>query len=107
MHGRSPELDDASFDAVACGFARMPFPDRAKGCPELFRVLRPGGRAEVIGWAGPDKFEGFGLFPAAMDVAFPDMPPPPSPPQVCSLADPADFKFQGGNGGRRFSQRRG
>ena len=101
MDGQALELEDARFDAAACSFALMLFPDRAKGFAELRRVLRPGGRAVVSGWAGPDKFEVFGLFLGAMSTAFPDMPPPPSPPPVFSLADPADFKRQMEAGGFR------
>ena len=91
MDGQALELQDAGFDRAACSFALMLFPDRAKGFSELRRVLRPGGRAVVSGWAGPDKFEVFGLFLEAMRTAFPDMPPPPAPPPVFSLADPTVF----------------
>lgn len=94
MDGQALELPDASFDAAACSFALMLFPDRAKGFAELNRVLRPGGRAVVSGWAGPDKFEALGLFLSAMQAAFPDMPPPPSPPPVFSLADPDKFQAE-------------
>ena len=94
MDGQALELDDDSLDAAASSFALMLFPDRAKGFAELCRVLRPGGRAVVSGWAGPDKFEVFGLFFAALRAAFPELPPPASPPAVFSLADPADFKAQ-------------
>lgn len=62
MDGQSLDLEEDSFDAAACSFALMLFPDRAKGFSELARVLRPGGRAVVSGWAGPDKFEAIGLF---------------------------------------------
>jgi SAM-dependent methyltransferase len=99
MDGQALALDDASFDAAASSFALMLFPDRAKGFSELCRVLRPGGRAVVSGWAGPDKFELFGLFLGAMEAAFPDMSPPPSPPPVFSLSDPTDFKAQMEAGG--------
>lgn len=37
-------FDDASFDAVACQFGVMFFPDRVAGYREARRVLRPGGR---------------------------------------------------------------
>jgi len=99
MDGQALELEDASFDRAACSFALMLFPDRAKGFSELHRVLRPGGRAVVSGWAGPDKFEAFGLFLEAMRNALPDIPPPPAPPPVFSLANPADFKAQMEAGG--------
>lgn len=92
MDGQALELEDASFDRAASSFALMLFPDRAKGFSELRRVLRPGGCAVVSAWTGPDKFEAFGLFLDATRAAFPDMPPPPSPPPVFSLADPAKFR---------------
>ena len=94
MDGQALECEESSFDAAACSFALMLFPNRRKGFSELCRVVRPAGRVAISGWAGPDKFEAFGLFLAALDAAFPDMPPPPTPPPVFSLADPTEFKFQ-------------
>lgn len=94
MDGQALELEDASVDRAVCCFGLMLFPDRAKGFAELRRVLRPGGRAVVTGWAGPDKFEAFGLFLSALQEAFPDMPPPPAPPPVFSLADLDRFKAE-------------
>lgn len=94
MDGQALRLEDSRFDAAACSFALMLFPDRHKGFAELHRVVRPGGRVAVSGWAGPDKFEAFGLFLAALNSAFPDIPPPPSPPPVFSLSDPTDFMSQ-------------
>ena len=94
MDGQALELEDSSFDAAACSFALMLFPDRRKGFTELCRVVRPNGRVAISGWAGPDKFEAFGLFLAALHAAFPDMPAPPSPPPVFSLSDPTEFKGQ-------------
>jgi len=99
MDGQALGVDDDSFDRAACSFALMLFPDRDKGFAELRRVLRPGGRALVSGWAGPDKFEAFGLFLGAMRAAFPDLPPPPGPPPVFSLSDLADFRAQMEAGG--------
>jgi len=94
MDGQALDLEDASFDRAASSFALMLFPDRAKGFSELRRVLRPGGRALVSGWAGPDKFEAFGLFLEGLETAFPEMPPPPDPPAIFSLADPVSFKTE-------------
>ena len=99
MDGQALDLDDNSFDRAASSFALMLFPDRAAGFSELRRVLRPGGRAVVSAWAGPDQFEALGLFLEGMRDAFPDMPPPPAPPPVFSLANPADFKAQMEGGG--------
>lgn len=94
MDGQALAFPDSSFDAAASSFAVMFFPDRVKGFAELCRVVRPGGRVAVAGWAGPERFESFGLFLAALQAAFPDMPAPPSPPPVFSLSDPAVFKSE-------------
>ena len=37
------EFDAAAFDAVACGFSLMFFPDKLAGAREAARVLKPGG----------------------------------------------------------------
>ena len=94
MDGMNLDLDDDLFDRAGCIFGLMLFPDRAKGFSELLRILKPGGRAVITGWAGPDRFEANGLFIAALNQAFPDLPPPPTPPPVYSLSDLDDFKAQ-------------
>ena len=91
MDGQALAVEDASFDRAACMFGLMLFPDRAKGFAELRRALRPGGRAAVSGWAGAEEFDAFAIFLRALQTAFPDMPPPPGPPAVFSLADPNRF----------------
>jgi SAM-dependent methyltransferase len=94
MDGQDLRLEDNSFDCAASSFGIMLFPDRHKGFAELNRVVRPGGRVMVSGWSGPDKYEGFRLFFGAIQKAFPDMPPPPSPPPVFSLANLDTFKSE-------------
>jgi len=94
MDGQSLELEDASFDRAVCMFGLMLFPDREKGFSELKRVLRAGGKALVTGWAGPDKFEAFGLFIETMGKAFPDMPKPDKPMPVFNLANLDNFKAE-------------
>jgi SAM-dependent methyltransferase len=94
MDGQKLELDNARFDRAASSFGMMLFPDRARGFAELHRVLRPGGRAVISAWAGPEKLEAFALFLGALKAAFPDMPAPPTPPPIFSLADPAKFKSE-------------
>lgn len=101
MDGQDLSLDDDTFDAAGASFALMLFRDRAKGFAELNRVVRPGGRVVVSGWAEPDRFEAFGLFLTALQSAIPDLPPPPSPLPVFSLADPSDFEAQMEAGGFR------
>jgi SAM-dependent methyltransferase len=41
---------DGSFDAVVCQFGVMFFPDKAKSCSEVYRVLAPGGRYVFSVW---------------------------------------------------------
>lgn len=43
-------FDDASFEAVACQFGVMFFPDKAAGFSEARRVLKPGGRLVFNVW---------------------------------------------------------
>jgi len=43
-------FDDQSFDAVACQFGVMFFPDRVRGYSEARRVLRPGGSFYFNAW---------------------------------------------------------
>lgn len=48
--GQALPHPDQSFDVACSMFGLMFFPDRARGFAELFRVLRPGGRAVVSSW---------------------------------------------------------
>jgi SAM-dependent methyltransferase len=48
--GQALPYPDGSFDAAFSMFGLIFFPDRARGFAELFRVLRPGGRAVVSSW---------------------------------------------------------
>ena len=99
MDGQDLSFEPDTFDGAASSFAIMLFPDRVKGFSEMARVTKPGARCVVSAWAGPDRFEVFRWFLAALDKAFPDFPPPPSPPAVFSLADPARFREEMEQGG--------
>ena len=47
-------FEDSSFDAIACQFGIMFFPDKQKGVDEAFRVLKPGGEYLFSVW---DSYE--------------------------------------------------
>ena len=49
------ELPDNSVDVVVCQQGFQFFPDRAAAAGEVFRVLRPGGRALVSTWCPVDQ----------------------------------------------------
>ena len=66
---------DASFDAVACQFGVMFFPDKIAGFAEARRVLRPGGRLVFSVW---DRIEDNDIPLLVRDTVtalFPDDPP--------------------------------
>jgi ubiquinone/menaquinone biosynthesis C-methylase UbiE len=94
MDGQSLKIRDASYDRAVSSFGIMLFPERHKGFLELVRVLKPHGKAVICAWAGPDKFEAFGLFMQGIQKAFPDFPKPAKPLPVFSLSDPVSFKEQ-------------
>lgn len=83
--------DDASFDAVACGFGllHMARPDRV--IREAWRVLKSGGRYTFTVWCSPDQGgELFGLVMGAVQrYGTLDVPLPPAPPMF-RFSDPAE-----------------
>ena len=57
MDGQDLKFDDSTFDVCVAMFSVMFFPDRAAGLQELLRVLRPGGKVLVAGWAPPKQID--------------------------------------------------
>jgi ubiquinone/menaquinone biosynthesis C-methylase UbiE len=66
---------DNSFDAVACGFGVMFFPDKVKGFAETKRVLRPGGRFVFTVWGSLAENDFSAVVTDALAEVFPDDPP--------------------------------
>ena len=66
---------DASFDAVACQFGAMFFPDRVKGYSEGRRVLKPGGRFFFNVWDRIEENDFADIVTEALRQVFPNDPP--------------------------------
>ena len=66
---------DESFDAVACQFGVMFFPDRAKAFAEARRVLKPGGVFIFNVWDRIDDNEFTDVITTALESVFPEDPP--------------------------------
>jgi len=66
---------DASFDAVACQFGVMFFPDKARAFAEARRVLRPGGRLLFNVWDRIETNDFAWVIQEAVAAVFPEDPP--------------------------------
>lgn len=72
--GQALPFSDASYDAAFSMFGLMFFPDRAKGFSELFRVLKPGGRAVVASWQPMSKVPVLMAIFEALAAELPQLP---------------------------------
>jgi SAM-dependent methyltransferase len=66
---------DQSFDAVACQFGVMFFPDRVQGCRETRRVLKPGGHWFFSAWDRMSANEFVSVASQALAELYPHDPP--------------------------------
>jgi ubiquinone/menaquinone biosynthesis C-methylase UbiE len=91
MDGMRLELESDTFDAAFSMFGLIFFPDRRRGFGELYRVLKPGGRAVVTGWGSIERAPVLSAMVKGVRDALPDLPPPPAVVPAFSLQDPAKF----------------
>ena len=68
-------FEDRSFDAVACQFGAMFFPDKVQGYKEARRVLKPGGRFFFSVWDRIEDNEFADVITQALAAVFPKDPP--------------------------------
>jgi SAM-dependent methyltransferase len=87
--GQALPYKDRSFDLGFSMFGLMFFPDRPRGFRELYRVLRPGGRAYVTSWAPVEESSLMLARIAAWRAADPGAPSPQN--NVMTLEDPTVF----------------
>lgn len=87
--GESLNVADASFDAAICRLGLMFFPDPSRGLREMFRALKPGGRACTIVFSTPDKNPCVSIL-VATALKHADLPPrdPYEPGGLLSLGKP-------------------
>lgn len=93
MDGQHLEFSDEEFDWAFSIFGLMFFPDRSRGFSELWRTLRPGGRAVVTSWAPVSDSTAMQVIFGAMQVAFPRKPETDDA-KVLTLEDPENFKHE-------------
>jgi len=84
--GQNLPYEDATFDAAFSMFGLMFFPDRAKGYGEIFRTLKPGGRACVSSWAPVNQSPLMEIMFGALRAINPDIPEPKT--NIDSLENP-------------------
>jgi ubiquinone/menaquinone biosynthesis C-methylase UbiE len=68
-------FEDQSFDAVACQFGVMFFPDKGQGYREARRVLKPGGRFFFNVWDKISENDFADVVTQALAMVFPQDPP--------------------------------
>jgi len=86
--GMALPYPDGSFDAAFSMFGLMFFPDQVAGLRELFRVLRPGGRAVISSWVPMDAVPVLaGIFEALQA----ELPSLPFPKGKAPLGEPAEL----------------
>ncbi|MCG8347373.1 MAG: methyltransferase domain-containing protein [Chloroflexales bacterium] len=85
MDAAALAFDDATFDAVLCGFAVFFLPDPLAALREWQRVLKPGGRLALSTWSSPfgPEFQWLELLQRTV------LPLPAAP--ACSGAEPSVF----------------
>ncbi|WP_438001121.1 methyltransferase domain-containing protein [Sorangium sp. So ce185] len=89
--GMALPFEDGAFDAAFSMFGLMFFPDRDRGFRELFRVLRPGGRAVVGSWAPMDRSPIMDELFSALRAELPGLP---FGEGKAPLGDPAEFRAE-------------
>ncbi len=92
MDGMALDLPDASFDAALSVFGIILFPDAERGMREIARVLKPGGRAAIVTWTEPERYELAARLMAAIAAVRGPQAAPASLPAQLRYRDPEDFR---------------
>jgi SAM-dependent methyltransferase len=92
MDGTALALPAARFDAALSVFGVILFADADLGMREIARVLKPGGRAAVVTWTEPERYELAARLLAAIAEVRGPQPPPASLPAQLRFRDTAAFR---------------
>jgi len=90
MDGQNLSFEDNYFDYAFSMFGLMFFPDRIKGFKEIFRVLKPGGKAIVSSWAPVSQSPLMSLMFNSMIAAYPERKKPQD--NMLNLENPKLFE---------------
>ncbi len=85
MDGQDLKFPAGSFDTACSVFGVIFFPDRVKALREMWRVLKPGGRAAIVAVSSPERFCALAVLMRALKAALPDFLPPQDPPAWITL----------------------
>jgi SAM-dependent methyltransferase len=99
MDGMALALSDATFDAAISVFGVILFPDAGRGMREIARVLAPGGRAAIVTWTEPEKYELAARLLGAVAAVRGPLPPPAVPPAQLRFTDRAALRNLLGDAG--------
>lgn len=99
MDGQHLDFNDNEFDRAYSIFGLMFFPDRIRGFSEMYRVLKPGGRAAVTSWAPVADSPLMQLMFGAIEAAFPRKPANNDASKILNLEDPNNFRHEMQRGG--------
>jgi SAM-dependent methyltransferase len=92
MDGTALALADGDFDAAVSVLGVILFPDAVAGMREMARILKPGGRAAVVTWTAPERYELIARLLGAIAAVRGPQPPPASLPAQLRFRDEAEFR---------------
>jgi ubiquinone/menaquinone biosynthesis C-methylase UbiE len=92
MDGGDLDFADGSFHAALSVFGVILFPDAVRALREMCRVVRPGGRAAVVTWTQPGRYELAANLREAILATGPDAPGPANVPAQLRFAEPQAFR---------------
>lgn len=92
MDGQALSLPDATFDAATSTLGVILFPDAPAGMREISRVLKLGGRAAIVAWTEPQRYEVAARLIDAIAAARGPQPPPPTMPAQLRFREEAEFR---------------